>query len=116
MIGDNQQKEMSIMTKNKKLLTKLANLGVLNTEPIKSNSFINDNDIIITKYDDSKEKVIIDEDTTNEELLLMVEAEKLSTLKYIKSVVKAYVVGCVVVLVIWLINFLIQWGDSVARM
>lgn len=103
------------MTNNKRLLTKLANLGILKTEPVKSSLFTSDNDIIITKYDGSKEKVILDKDTTNDELLLMVEAEKLSTLKYIKSVVKAYVVGCVVVLVIWLINFLLQWGDTIAN-
>ena len=80
------------MTNDKRLLTKLAKLGVLQTEPVKVNSFIGVNDLVITKYDASKEKVIFDKDTTNEELLLMVETEKLETLKSIKSMVKFFVV------------------------
>lgn len=105
------------MTNNKMLLRKLANLGVLKTEFIKPNSFTNDDDIIITNaYDNSKERVIIDKDTTNEELLLMIETEKLSTLKYIKSVVKAYVIGSIIVLIMWILNFLLQWGDTISRM
>lgn len=99
------------MTNNKRLLTKLANLGVLKTEPVKSNSFTNENDIIITKYDDSKEKVILDKDTTNEELILMVEAEKLETLKSIKSMIKFFVVSTLIGAGIWLFSFLMELGS-----
>lgn len=95
------------MTNNKKIIRKLARLGVLKTEPVKSTSFLSDNDVVITKYD-SKEKVIL-EDMTNEELLLMIEAEKLESIKYIKNVVKAYVITSWIILGIWLIKFLIEW-------
>jgi hypothetical protein len=99
------------MTSNKRLLKKLANLGVLKTEPIKLSSFANENDIIITKSNDSKEKVILDKDTTNEELLLMIEAENLETLKSIKNMIKFFVVSTLIGAGIWLFNFLLEFSS-----
>lgn len=97
------------MTNNKKLIRKLARLGVLKTEPVKSTSFLSDNDVVITKYD-SKEKVIL-EDTTNEELLLMIEAENLETLKSIKNMIKFFVVSTLIGAGIWLFSFLMEFSS-----
>lgn len=101
------------MTNNKRLLTKLAYLGVLKTEPVNLNSITNENDIIITKYDDSKEKVILNIDTTNEELLLLIETEKLETIKSIKSMIKFFVIFTIIGVGIWLLGFLIELGSKV---
>lgn len=84
--------------KNKKIIAKLAELGVLGTEPVKANVGRKEDDIIIGDYDDAKRRVITG-DITNEELLIMIETVKLERLTSIKKMVKVFFIFFIVELV-----------------
>ena len=96
------------MKTNVNVIKKLARLGVIDVEPVK---YKKEGDIIIKNDIDVEQRVIL-EGISDEDLPLMIEAEKLATLKYIKSVVKRYVIGCGIVVGIWLLFFLIELGDK----
>lgn len=89
------------------LIKRLARLGVLDTEPVK---YKKEGDIIIKNSEGVEQRVII-EGITDDDLPLMVATEQLETVKYIKSVVKGYVIGCCAVLGIWLFAFLFELGS-----
>ena len=42
----------------------------------------------------------------------MIEAEKLETLKYIKNVIKRYVIGCGIAVGVWILFLLIELGTN----
>ncbi len=94
------------MTNNIPLIKKLARLGVLDTEPVK---YKKEGDIVIENSNGENVRVIVD-DIPNDELSLMIAAEQLKITKYIKSVVKGYVIVCAIALGIVLLNYLIQLG------
>lgn len=94
------------MTNNIPLIKKLARLGVLDTEPVK---YKKEGDIIIENSNGENVRVILN-DISNDELSLMIATEQLKTTKYIKSVVKGYVVVCAIAFGIVLLNYLIQLG------
>ena len=85
---------------NKNLLKKLAKLDVLETESINSTSFVSKDDIIIEKDDGSKAKVILEKDMNMNKLMLMVQVEQLSVLKFIETIIYRYIVGCIILFVI----------------
>lgn len=94
------------MTNNIPLIKKLARLGVLDTEPVK---YKKEGDIVIENSNGENVRVIVD-DIPNDELSLMIAAEQLETTKYIKSVVKGYVIVCAIAFGVVLLNYLIQLG------
>lgn len=94
------------MTNNIPLIKKLARLGVLDTEPVK---YKKEGDIVIENSNGENVRVIVD-DIPNDELSLMIAAEQLKTTKYIKSVVKGYVIVCAIAFGVVLLNYLIQLG------
>ena len=96
------------MNTNISIIKKLARLGVLDTKPVK---YKKEGDIII-KNSEGVEQRVLTEGISDEELPLLIATEQLETTKYIKSVVKGYVIGCCIVLGIWLLTFLIQLGDK----
>lgn len=84
--------------KNKKVIAKLAELGVLESEPVKANVGRKEDDVIIGAYDDDKRRVITG-DITNEELLVMIETVKLEKLTSIKKMVKVFFVIFIIELI-----------------
>lgn len=96
------------MNTNISIIKKLARLGVLDTEPVK---YKKEGDIIIKNSEGVEQRVLTD-GISDEELPLLIATEQLEATKYIKSAVKGYVIGCCVVLGIWLLTFLIQLGDK----
>ncbi len=96
------------MNTNISIIKKLARLGVLDTEPVK---YKKEGDIIIKNSEGVEQRVLI-EGVSDEDLPLLIATEQLEATKYIKSVVRGYVIGCCVILGIWLLTFLIQLGDK----
>lgn len=94
------------MTTNKELIKELARVGILQTEPIKSERLLTENDIIITNSEGIKEKVIIDYNLTNEEILMMIEVDKLEKVKSIKSMVKFFTVLTIIGIIVLVIGAL----------
>jgi len=84
------------MTKNKDILAKLIDLGVFETVPVGHVPTQDETEIIVTDDRGAYERAVIDKELTNEELLIMVEAEKLKTLKYIMYMVMFFVVITVI--------------------
>ena len=89
------------------IIKRLARLGVLDTEPVK---YKKEDDIIIKNSEGVEQKVIVD-GVTDEDLPLLVAMEQLENIKYIKSVVKGYVIACAIALGIWLLAFLLELGS-----
>lgn len=97
------------MTNNIPLIKKLARLGVLNTEPVK---YKKEGDIIIENSNGENVRVIFD-DIPDDELSLMIATEQLNTVKSIKSMIKGYIIVCVVAFGLVLLNYLIQLGWNI---
>lgn len=91
------------------LIKKLARLGVLETETL---DYKKDGDITIENSNGEEVRVLTD-NVTDEDLLLLVATEQLKNIKYIKSVVRGYVIGCAITLGIILLNYLIQLGGKI---
>lgn len=97
------------MKTNISIIKKLAEMGVLDTEPAR---YIKEGDIIIKDEDDCERRIIL-EDISDEDLPLMIAAEQLRTVKYIKSVVKGYVIISCLAMAILLLCDLIQLGSKI---
>lgn len=95
------------MKTNINIIKRLARLGVLEVEQAK---YKKEDDIIIKNYEGVEQKVIID-GLTDEDLAMMVEVEKLSTLQSIKGMVKAFYISALICGGIWLLFFLIDLGS-----
>lgn len=98
------------MTNNKELIKELARVGILQTEPVKSERLLSENDIVFTGNDGEKKKVIVDQNLTNEEILLMIEADKLAKVNSIKSMVKFFVILTVIGMIAGLIGVMSLLG------
>lgn len=98
------------MTNNKELIKELARVGILPTEPVKSERLLSESDIIFTGNDGEKKKVIVDPNLTNEEILLMIEADKLAKVNSIKSMVKFFVILTVIGMIAGLIGVMSLLG------
>ena len=90
------------------IIKKMAKLGILDTEPVKSRK---EDDIIIINDIDKERKVILD-GITDEDLPMLIALKQFEVLKSIKSMVKFLVGSVVVGALIWLFFFLSEVGIS----
>lgn len=96
------------MKTNINIIKKMAKLGILDTEPVKSRK---EDDIIIINDIDKERKVILD-GITDEDLPMLIALKQFEVLKSIKSMVKFLVGSVVVGALIWLFFFLSEVGIS----
>lgn len=96
------------MKTNINIIKKMAKLGILDTEPVKSRK---EDDIIIINDIDKERKVILD-GITDEDLPMLIALKQFEVLKSIKSMVKFLVGSVVVGVLIWLFFFLSEVGIS----
>ena len=96
------------MKTNINIIKKMAKLGILDTEPVKSRK---EDDIIIINDIDKERKVILD-GITDEDLPMLISLKQFEVLKSIKSMVKFLVGSVVVGALIWLFFFLSEVGIS----
>lgn len=96
------------MKTNINIIKKMAKLGILDTEPIQSRK---EDDIIIKNDIDKERKVILD-GITDEDLPMLIALKQFEVLKSIKSMVKFLVGSVVVGALIWLFFFLSEVGLS----
>lgn len=97
------------MKTNINIIKKMAKLGILNTEPVKSRK---EDDIIIIINDIDKERKVILDGITDEDLPMLIALKQFEVLKSIKSMVKFLVGSVVVGTLIWLFFFLSEVGIS----
>ena len=96
------------MKTNINIIKKMAKLGILDTEPVKSRK---EDDIIIINDIDKERKVILD-GITDEDLPMLIALKQFEVLKSIKSMVKFLVGSVVVGALILLFFFLSEVGIS----
>ena len=96
-------------TSNRKLISKLGRLNILPTEEVKAGFPYKETDVIITKNDDTKVRVITD-GITDEEVFLLIETEKLKTLKSIKTMIKGCIIFFAINYGLWIFVLLFELG------